>query len=179
MLRKALFAIADEGSKSYEGYTLGENWNGWACPYFTREVAMEMMKEFDNEDQPAHYDEEKDAFIYVMDADHAEDYTDIYEGKDYEYNGETIRLYAIGTMAWIWTEIIEDTADTESVPDDDLIGMMITVRNNGNVVFRGEALKWLADNQGDEEVKGMIDNCYRDGYVEENLISGTWIVTFS
>ena len=177
-MRKANFEIVDGRSQRYEGYTFGKSWNGWGCPYFTKEIAMEMMKEFNSEDQPARYDEEKDTFIYIMDADHAEDYTDIYAGKDYEFNGNTIHLYAIGTMAWTWVEIKDEDESIESVTEEDLIGMMVVVRNDGNVVFRGEALKWLADNDGDEDIKRMIENCFRDGYAQEHFVSGRWEVMF-
>lgn len=34
---KSKFQIDD--GPIYEGYTNGNHWNGWACPYFTREVA--------------------------------------------------------------------------------------------------------------------------------------------
>jgi len=111
-IRKANFAIADDGSKTYEGYTFGRTWNGWECPYFTKEIALEMMKEFDNEDQPAHYDEDTDTFVYVMDADDPDNMTDYYKGEDHDYNGETIHLYGIGVMGWIWDEI-EDVEEEE------------------------------------------------------------------
>ena len=44
MARPAKFSI-DLG-KSYPGYTFNEHWNGWECPYFTKEVAEEICKDF-------------------------------------------------------------------------------------------------------------------------------------
>jgi len=44
MARAALFSI-DKG-KSYSGYTFNERWNGWECPYFTKEVAEEICRDF-------------------------------------------------------------------------------------------------------------------------------------
>ena len=37
-LRKTLFSY-DDGETIFEGFTLGETWNGWAMPYFTLETA--------------------------------------------------------------------------------------------------------------------------------------------
>ena len=28
----------------FEGYTAGNTWNGWACPYFERQVAEAFLK---------------------------------------------------------------------------------------------------------------------------------------
>lgn len=46
---KGKFQIED--GPIYEGYTNGNHWNGWACPYFTREVADQIAREV-NADAP-------------------------------------------------------------------------------------------------------------------------------
>lgn len=46
---KSKFQI--EEGPIYEGYTKGNHWNGWACPYFTKEVADQIAREV-NADAP-------------------------------------------------------------------------------------------------------------------------------
>lgn len=61
---KSKFQIED--GPIYEGYTKGNHWNGWACPYFTREVADQIAREV-NADAPdctMCYDKANDAFAY-------------------------------------------------------------------------------------------------------------------
>lgn len=43
-LRQAFFSY-DDGETYYEGFTLGETWNGWAVPYFVRHVAATIPHE--------------------------------------------------------------------------------------------------------------------------------------
>lgn len=43
---KGKFQIED--GPIYEGYTNGNHWNGWACPYFTREAADEIAEAENN-----------------------------------------------------------------------------------------------------------------------------------
>lgn len=58
-MRKTKFNI-DNNENIYEGYTYGDTWNGWACPYFTKEVADKMAKDYD---YTMYYEERIDAFI--------------------------------------------------------------------------------------------------------------------
>lgn len=101
-----------EGSPLFEGFTAGQTWNGWACPYFTLDNAKKVMAEFGGEEIPAdqpfkkdadqwYYDSKKDAFRVNCDQ-----YNDPYEmpGEDVEHNGQTIRVYAIGNGCWVWDE---------------------------------------------------------------------------
>lgn len=104
--RKTKFSI-DE-SKSFEGYTFNQYWNGWDCPYFTKEVAMEVCDEFsykydDEEECRCFYDECTDTF-------YCEDWNNDYErqeiGHPTEINTEEgkIKVYNFGYACWIWSE---------------------------------------------------------------------------
>lgn len=64
-MRKTKFYIG-ESENIYEGYTDGRLWNGWACPYFTKEVADEMMADHN---EVMYYEERLDAYI-VVDSNH-------------------------------------------------------------------------------------------------------------
>ena len=104
---KSKFQIED--GPIYEGYTKGNHWNGWACPWFTKETALEiadahnaLMNEFNallpNNKSYAIYNETEDTFIFYG-YDEAE--TEEFKGKDFTINGKTLHLYPIGNGCWI------------------------------------------------------------------------------
>ena len=106
--RKAKFSI--EECPEFEGYTFNQYWNGWDCPYFTKDVAMEVCKEFsyeynDEEECRCFYDEETDTF-------YCEDWNYDYErqeiGHPTEINTEdgVIKVYDFGYAGWIWSEVV-------------------------------------------------------------------------
>lgn len=106
--RKTSFSI--DGEKSFEGYTFNRYWNGFDCPYFTKEVAMEICKEFsfkydEVEECRRFYDEETDTF-------YEEDWNCDYEreeiGNPMEINTEDgkIKVYDFGG-SWVWAEVEE------------------------------------------------------------------------
>lgn len=64
-MRKTKFNMCD-GKNIYEGYTYGNDWNGWECPYFTKEVADKMEQDHSDE---IYYEKRLDAFI-VVDSGH-------------------------------------------------------------------------------------------------------------
>jgi len=119
--RKTQFYI--ESSDKYEGYTKGERWNGWECPRFTKDVAMKIMNDFYNDEFPAWYDENLDAFIYYnqnavgkkdfykdnLTQDEIDEYFCVYEGFDIE----GLHLYPIGAWFWIWDEYEPEIDDEE------------------------------------------------------------------
>lgn len=104
--RKTSFSI--DGEKSFKGYTFNRNWNGFECPYFTKEVSMEICKEFsfkydETEECRCFYDKETDTF-------YCEDYNCDYErqeiGHPTEINTEhgKIKVYDFGYAGWVWFE---------------------------------------------------------------------------
>jgi hypothetical protein len=52
--------------------------------------------------------------------------------------------------------------------------MNIQVTNNNSIVFEGNSNKFLKDNQFDEDVNEMIEECKQKGFSEGNFISGVW-----
>lgn len=89
----------------YDGYTDGTHWNGWACPWFTKETALEiadahnaLMNEFNallpNNKAYAIYNKTEDTFIFYG-YDEAE--TEEFKGEDFTINGKTLHLYPRST----------------------------------------------------------------------------------
>lgn len=121
-LKKYKFSICADGAPVYEGYTLGDTWNGWECPYFTKEVGEEMinfLKSY-NDSSIAFFYAEKDAFVFeaneiddFSEEDLKKDFSlcedlskkglvDIFTGTDLIFEDHTIHVYDIGAYNWIW-----------------------------------------------------------------------------
>jgi hypothetical protein len=129
-MREAKFSIDLLGDQLFDGYTKGETWNGWACPYFnfeqgqqivaaTNRAAAEWLKR-DQEFNTLHgqYDSKLDAFIFYYRMESGsqtpEEDWDIFPAE--EING--MKLYPIGAGCWVWEhaseQINNDSADGNS-----------------------------------------------------------------
>lgn len=76
------------------------DWNGWACPYFTREVAEQVLNDTITPPGEYAFSETGDFFLIV----------DVFDKEDEIYHGvatEHGTLYAIGAWAWCW-ELVEE-----------------------------------------------------------------------
>jgi hypothetical protein len=114
---KTKFYIMDvrDDRDLFEGYTHGEYWNGWACPYFTLEEGKRLIaylndlhKQEGYENMPVptqkhRYDAETDQF-YIMD-DNDEYEPLIYGRVDIE---GLPPLYEIGSWYWVWSDVLDD-----------------------------------------------------------------------
>lgn len=94
-MREAKFSIDTLGDKVFEGYTQGEKWNGWACPYFTYEQAERVVQAHCEIGLKAWYDAASDAFSFEISAS---DEIDSFLGEDIEGK----KLYPVGANCWIW-----------------------------------------------------------------------------
>lgn len=100
-MRAAEFVIDTFGSEAFDGFTLGETWNGWARPYFTFEQALRILEAHHSRGQKGWYDESEDAFSFEMG-----------EGEVDSFPAESIegrKLYPIGAGCWIWEEGLQET----------------------------------------------------------------------
>jgi hypothetical protein len=91
-------------SIKFKGITYGHTWNGWAVPYFTKEVAFEIVALMP--EQHLKYSEETDCFIYndfsVTGGD--EEYNEYFNAD--EIDGQ--KYYSIGGCSWCWDEFYEE-----------------------------------------------------------------------
>lgn len=103
-MRKTRFVI-DTNEQTYEGYTDGRLWNGWECPWFTKEVADEMMRDLNKEGVETEYHHKTDSYIIK-----SEDWDepDVFDGRDIITEDGPMHLYPIGAACWIWDEVVED-----------------------------------------------------------------------
>jgi hypothetical protein len=87
-LQPAQFSI--DGGEQYPGFHTGEKWNGWAMPYFIKEVADQLHVE---------YLIEQDAYHAPFDKSEE---LEMFKGIDKLVDGQIIHLYPIGAGSWCW-----------------------------------------------------------------------------
>lgn len=100
-LREANFQIDTYGAETFAGFTAGETWNGFACPYFTLEQAQHIVRAHQNLGLAAGYDRERDEFFFTLEHG-AEEGSELY--GPVSTGGLTV--YPIGAGSWIWDEVV-------------------------------------------------------------------------
>lgn len=102
-MRPAKFKIESLGYEIFDGFTKGEDWNGWACPYFTFDQAQKVLRQFNRlreitwSKDLAFYDSGSDSFIFPVDY---ENEPELFEAI--VENGQ--KFYPLGTFCWIWED---------------------------------------------------------------------------
>lgn len=91
----------------FRGYTNGDSWNGWACPYFVRSVAEQVLIASELNGYRWTYDAARDVFSVRNEEDSADYETEEFAGLDITVGEQAMRVYAIGAYSWIW-EIAAD-----------------------------------------------------------------------
>lgn len=101
-LRRARFALGhDNYEKAHPGYTFGDLWNGFDCPYFDRASADSIML-----DMPGMtYDSENDAYTISAEAlgYEPEDEPEVFPAE--RIPGVDAPVYGIGRGGWCWEEV--------------------------------------------------------------------------
>ena len=102
-LRKSKFYLDAEPDVIHEGYTTGDTWNGFACPYFETDVAKDVAEQYiriheeDGSGRTAEYDPEREVFRFYEPV-----YDEWDEVEPVEVDG--LKLYPIGAYSWSWHE---------------------------------------------------------------------------
>lgn len=102
-MQPAKFTIEVYGEQSFDGFSRGEDWNGWACPYFTFEQAQQVMEAHRSRGWKAWYSESEDQFSFDFSHD-GKDEIDAFPGELIEGR----KLYPIGIFCWIWEEELQE-----------------------------------------------------------------------
>jgi hypothetical protein len=101
---KAHFCIDSIPSTKFEGYTNGDDWNGFACPFFEGGIAELVLKASEQNGYSWEYVPEDDTFIVRNTADPIEYEPERFEGQIISVGNNEIKVYAIGAYSWIWGE---------------------------------------------------------------------------
>ncbi len=92
----------DSTPGTYSGYTDGSTWNGWACPFFTREVAEKVLADSEKVGYKVSYDEERKAFVVRHEDDNPSD-PEVFQAREIEVDGNLVTVYGIGAYSWVWS----------------------------------------------------------------------------
>ena len=102
-LRPTKFSLDTYGAEVFDGFTLDEEWNGWACPYFTFDQACLLVEAHRSRGWLAQYDEENDAFVFSFEHDGL-DTPDAFPSITVGAR----KLYPVGAFGWIWEESVQE-----------------------------------------------------------------------
>lgn len=104
IMRLTNFKIESLGYDAFEGFTKGEDWNGWDCPYFTFGQAHKVLETHNElrliigQKDLAYYDSATDAFVFpTNNEDESEIFAAIIEAGQ--------KYYPVGAFCWIWEEM--------------------------------------------------------------------------
>jgi hypothetical protein len=101
--RRTIFKIESLTGK-FPGFSDGSLWNGWACPYFEKNIAEEILLHSQQNGYNWYYDSQLDAFVVSHKDDPSDFEPEIFQSVLKHANGYSTRLYGIGTYSWIWQE---------------------------------------------------------------------------
>lgn len=107
--KKSLFGIEMFGNACFEGWSDGTLWNGWDKPVFELDEAKKILEVFldtqreTGQQVEAWYDEKDDRFCFIL--PHNPE-PECFQAEVIKLdNGQKLKVYPIGTGAWIWEEL--------------------------------------------------------------------------
>lgn len=100
---KTEFYIDDPDTVHYAGYSFGLQWNGWACPYFPKASADQLVANLiaEADENEAGYSAERDVYWF---RNPNEGEADEYGALDIQTPDGPQHVYPIGAGSWIWDE---------------------------------------------------------------------------
>jgi hypothetical protein len=102
---KGQFSI-DDGERYFDGYTFGDLWNGWACPYFTKETGIAIAEHYEKKwGLKLAYHEANDEMIEGFTHTDDDGYEDEFSAVRAIYNGKELTLFGIGAFGWVWWDM--------------------------------------------------------------------------
>lgn len=115
LIEATRFSLDPLPNEVFQGFSDGRTWNGWACPYFTKDQADRLVTAWERHGYQAAYNAQADVFKFgpldTVGDSAAVDLNDPEEAEQFgavEVDGR--KLYPIGAGAWIW-----DMVETDAV----------------------------------------------------------------
>jgi hypothetical protein len=100
-MQRTWFQLDALGEVIVEGFSSGEEWNGWACPYFTYEQAERLVELWERNRWKAAYDGVQDAFVFSVNQDFTTGDSEEFETFP-AVSIEGLNYYPIGAFQWTW-----------------------------------------------------------------------------
>lgn len=110
-MRSTSFAIDFLEGETFNGYTRDEDWNGFACPYFSFAQGQKLVEAWRRGGWSARYEVETDSFVFEMQSGGGETDCESYSGSEVE----GAKVYPIGAFNWIWDEVNAAEAPVEPI----------------------------------------------------------------
>ena len=98
---KARFTVDDEAH--FDGYHCGEEWNGFACPYFEFNEAIKVMDKMYSINGEPTWTFDVDSFGALYDPDDAES-LDVWLSEIVKCGDEYKLVFGIGGKCWAWSK---------------------------------------------------------------------------
>ena len=109
-MREAKFSHDFLGDSEFRGYTRDEDYNGFACPYFSYDQALPILQAWVEHGLAANYDENSDEFVFEVSGGEA--------GNEFQRFGAIyangLKLYPIGVFDWTWAEVENSELESDS-----------------------------------------------------------------
>ncbi len=94
-------AFSAESDIEFHGYTNGRVWNGWACPWVIKEVAIDVLgRGCDGESLIFSQDGDT---LRVIDSSYPGEHIDL-TPQEIAIEGQTLKLWNLGELGWCFTE---------------------------------------------------------------------------
>lgn len=112
--RPGLFELDSVTPRPVAGYTADQRWNGWACPYFDKSAADDLVAQLNEsyayygESRRAYYDDARDVYVTPYDGSDEDDW-DTWGVQTIIVQGKERAVYPIGAFCWCWIERVDRT----------------------------------------------------------------------
>lgn len=92
-----------DGETSYVGYTFGQKWNGFECPAFEKDVALQLIADLNAQEDvlTGRYDPTTGNII-IVDTSYPDEPGEVHEPYTINTADGEKTVYAIGSHEWAW-----------------------------------------------------------------------------
>jgi hypothetical protein len=133
-MREAKFSHDFLGDGEFRGYTRDEDYNGFACPYFSYDQAMLVLQAWVDQGLTANYEGNTDEFVFELSGGEP--------GNEFQRFGaiyaDGLKLYPIGVFDWIWKEV----GKSELQSDSDFARVSRLFKTPAEELVKLEPSKW-------------------------------------
>lgn len=167
-MHKLVFFVNDF-EHPHIGYTNGDDWNGWATPYFEIDEAIAIMTEYnaDNPECPMTHNKTTDAF-YIAETEYTSKC--IWAGIDCLTAEGIKHLYGIGAYCWIWEFVNQANVKYIAERIEDFLWEFNTYEYRDQYDSREELAEAIINQLKDLNIlKQMLITFYNFSLTEEEL----------
>ena len=182
-----------DDTEPYVGWTSGDTWNGWECPYFEKDVADKILVDMNalSGIDWGMYDAESDSYKFAYDgeavAGQTEDNIETFEPQFIETPEGKKKVWSIGGWSWVWSlynpddELVKDgeqareeevNGEGDKLIDDakrmhDLLEEMVNTDFIDNEHGMYGAVKAAMDSNDRHQMYEVLEEMLNNGIVEE------------